>query len=202
MLESGSIVEGTVQSRVSLLAHRAPSPSRAVRQLMYSTMSQLWVAKPQARTTVGASLSLPYLQEAQSKLPQGYKLHPITFEKDVDSNHHMDLIAGFANMRARNYRIQEVDKLKAKLIAGKIIPAIATTTAMATGGCWGASYLLKVKSNVVNIILALKDHSSHCNGHGHGHRWVRGASLGQASRSYRYSCGHKWFLRGSYPAKT
>ena len=73
------------------------------------------------------------LQQAHKELPTGFKLEPIIFEKDDDTNFHMDLVSGLANMRARNYHIPEVDKFKAKLIAGKIIPAIATATALATG---------------------------------------------------------------------
>ncbi|XP_058214651.1 ubiquitin-activating enzyme E1 2-like isoform X1 [Rhododendron vialii] len=73
------------------------------------------------------------LEICQKRLPPGFKMNPIQFEKDDDTNYHMDLIAGLANMRAGNYSIPEVDKLKAKFIAGRIIPAIATSTAMATG---------------------------------------------------------------------
>eukprot|EP00002_Diphylleia_rotans_P028574 TRINITY_DN5775_c0_g3_i4.p1 TRINITY_DN5775_c0_g3~~TRINITY_DN5775_c0_g3_i4.p1 ORF type:complete len:1201 (+),score=238.65 TRINITY_DN5775_c0_g3_i4:1107-4709(+) len=61
------------------------------------------------------------------------KFQVIHFEKDDDTNFHMDYISAVGNLRARNYEIKEVDKLQAKLIAGRIIPAIATTTAMATG---------------------------------------------------------------------
>ncbi|CAM8952424.1 unnamed protein product [Rhodiola kirilowii] len=73
------------------------------------------------------------LEDCRTKLSPGFKMKPILFEKDDDTNYHMDLIAGLANMRARNYSIPEIDKLKAKFIAGRIIPAIATATAMATG---------------------------------------------------------------------
>ncbi|PHU29677.1 hypothetical protein BC332_01770 [Capsicum chinense] len=52
---------------------------------------------------------------------------------DNDTNYHMDFIARLANMKARNYSTGEVDKLMAKFIAGRIIPAIAATTAMGTG---------------------------------------------------------------------
>ncbi len=70
------------------------------------------------------------------------------FEKDDDSNFHIDVIAAIANLRARNYKIAEADRLKIKLIAGKIIPAIATTTAMIVGAVGNEllKYVLVIKT--------------------------------------------------------
>jgi ubiquitin-activating enzyme E1 len=54
-----------------------------------------------------------------------------------------------ANLRARNYKIHECTHQKTKMIAGKIIPAIATTTAMITG-CVSAE-LYKFVQGIDNI---------------------------------------------------
>jgi ubiquitin-activating enzyme E1 len=74
--------------------------------------------------------------ELLSKLPlpsslSGFRVTPVDFEKDDDE--HMAVVTAVANLRARNYRIEETDMHNARRIAGRIIPAIATTTALVVG---------------------------------------------------------------------
>mmetsp|Transcript_19304 Transcript_19304/g.32297 ORF Transcript_19304/g.32297 Transcript_19304/m.32297 type:complete len:1139 (-) Transcript_19304:598-4014(-) len=61
------------------------------------------------------------------------KIEAADFEKDADWNFHIDFITAASNLRAWNYRLKEVSRHKCKMIAGKIIPALATTTAAVTG---------------------------------------------------------------------
>lgn len=77
------------------------------------------------------------MSELSKSLPSNTPVEPAEFEKDDDTNFHIAFIAAAANLRARNYKIPEADFHKVKMTAGKIIPAIATTTAMVTGlvGC-------------------------------------------------------------------
>ena len=89
------------------------------------------------------------------------KMSPIEFEKDDDTNLHMDFIVACSNLRAENYDITPADRHKSKLIAGRIIPAIATTTSLIVGlDCielykliQGHDKIETFKSSFVNLAL-------------------------------------------------
>jgi ubiquitin-activating enzyme E1 len=87
-------------------------------------------------------------------------LNVIDFDKDVDA--HMRVIAAVGNLRARNYRIPEADLHTARGIAGKITPAISTTTALVTGAvCMEIFKLLqnkpreKLSNGFINLAVSL-----------------------------------------------
>ncbi|XP_023375342.1 ubiquitin-like modifier-activating enzyme 7, partial [Otolemur garnettii] len=63
----------------------------------------------------------------------GSLLKPLIFEKDNDSNFHMDFVTAAASLRSQNYGLSSVNRAQCKRIVGQIIPAIATTTTAVAG---------------------------------------------------------------------
>jgi ubiquitin-activating enzyme E1 len=78
-------------------------------------------------------------------------------DKDNSSNFHILWINGASNMRALNYNIPIIDENETKGIAGRIIPAIPTTTSAISGLIMieMIKYLLNMKeyrSTFINLV--------------------------------------------------
>lgn len=103
------------------------------------------------------------MAELKGKIASNMQIQACEFEKDDATNFHIDYIHATAQVRARNYSITECDFGKTKMIAGRIIPAIATTTAMVTGAvaaeffkfAQGMTDLVKFKNSFINLALPL-----------------------------------------------
>lgn len=87
------------------------------------------------------------------------KIIPEKFEKDNDSNNHVFFVNLCTNLRAENYRIPKSDEQNTKMIAGRIVPAIASTTATITGFACMQLYPL-INSEDINSIKNLCFNSS------------------------------------------
>ncbi|XP_026810919.1 ubiquitin-like modifier-activating enzyme 1 [Rhopalosiphum maidis] len=125
------------------------------------------IAENDSQITNGSSnYDQSKLNKIQKDLPstdslKNIKIVPLEFEKDDDDNLHIDFIVAASNLRATNYDIQPADRHRSKLIAGKIIPAIATTTSVVAGlVCQefiklarGLKDLEKYKNGFVNLAL-------------------------------------------------
>jgi ubiquitin-activating enzyme E1 len=90
------------------------------------------------------------------KIVDRKEMHLIEFEKDDPTNWHIEFLSALSNLRARNYKINEVPNFNVKIIAGKIIPALATATAMVVGAT--GIEIIKVLQVRLNYLFFQNNH--------------------------------------------
>lgn len=82
---------------------------------------------------------------------------PIKYEKDTSDINIINFVCYTSNLRARNYNIPNLDKIKIKIIAGKIMPAIITSTSAIAGLLALQLYVLSQNSNCETFRVGVMD---------------------------------------------
>jgi ubiquitin-activating enzyme E1 len=115
---------------INVLKNLKPNP------YVHSTSGKTSVVK-KSEQKLQITYNQAELDEIVSKLPNPVEvaLKPTVcdFEKDDDTNFHIDCIYTWSSLRAQMYAIKLETRLKTKIIVGSIIPAIITTTAFVSG---------------------------------------------------------------------
>ena len=83
--------------------------------------------------------------------------NPIQYEKDTTDINQINFISYTSNLRAKNYNIENLDKIKIKIIAGKIIPALITSTSSIAGLLALQLYVLSQNGNCKNFRVGIMD---------------------------------------------
>lgn len=83
--------------------------------------------------------------------------NPIQYEKDTIDINQINYISYTSNLRAKNYNIENLDKIKIKIIAGKIMPALITSTSSIAGLLALQLYVISQNSNVKTFRTGLMD---------------------------------------------
>jgi ubiquitin-activating enzyme E1 len=104
------------------------------------------------RNTVGDVSAHTRVRLSLSEIvPRGRRMFPIEFEKDDECNGHVSFVNAASNLRAIVYGIVPVDAMETRRVAGKIVPAMISTTAFVSA--LSCAELVKLVQNV-----ALRQH--------------------------------------------
>jgi ubiquitin-activating enzyme E1 len=98
------------------------------------------------KSETSAEESLRTALDHASSLLSDKKMSTINFEKDDEANGHVAFVNAASNLRAICYGISPVDQTETRRVAGNIVPAMITTTALVSG--LSCIELLKLAQNL------------------------------------------------------
>ena len=99
----------------------------------YTPMTLVQLEEREEALTNDRNTQVQRIKSQLADLSPQIKVSLINFEKDDDSLKHIDFVSLSSNFRGENFKIRSVPKYKTRLIAGNIVPALATTSAMTVG---------------------------------------------------------------------